>query len=475
MSTQAPPLRFGTDGWRDCIAQGFTLANVRRVADAAARHFLNVRHQLPVRNKSRICIAYDNRFLSPESAAETARIFSRYGFEVLMPDCPLPTPVLSFAIVHRKAAGGMMITASHNPFYFNGCKVKTFHGASAGSDETSIIEHHIRPVVVRPENSPKKLVRTDDFMSPYGESLRKKVNSSVMSLFKQTIIVDGMHGPGAHVFGNILNEFAIKNILIRDKRDPLFGSVNPEPIEKNLSMLKKAVRMHSNSIGIAFDGDADRIGMVDERGRFVNSHSIFSLLVLHVIKNKALKGSIIKTVSGTYMVERLAKKYSRSLIETPIGFKHITDQMLKGGVMIGGEESGGIGFAGHIPERDALLSALYMIELIAAEKKPLHRLIDDLQRSVGPSCYDRMDVKIGSIQDKDLFNDNVKTKAAQVFKKDPPLINDHDGVKFIWPDQRWLLLRVSGTEPVLRIYAESSSRKETDKLLALGKQFEYNQ
>ncbi|MFH1380035.1 MAG: phosphoglucomutase/phosphomannomutase family protein [bacterium] len=469
-------IKFGTDGWRAVISDTFTFDNLKKAARATARYFRDKEYiKISVKNKKLLLVGYDNRFHSETFAGIVAEIFAQQGFRVLWSEKSLPTPVLSHAVIARKALGGVMITASHNPAVYNGFKVKMHYGAAAPAGETAVIESYIDTTSSETPSPVRAKITRTSFLDEYVKDVKALVNLRCFSRLPVSLIIDPIHGSGSGLLEHILNKTHITIQSIRNSRDPLFGGVIPEPIEKNIQELIRQVKKADRTIGIAFDGDADRIGLIDEKGNFVNSHQIFALLIWHLIEHKGASGRIIKTISGSFMANRLAKIFGREIVETPIGFKHITEHMLFGDVMIGGEESGGIGFKGHIPERDALLTAMYILEMMAQTGKQLHVLIKDLNAKACPSFYDRIDVNLQEIIDKQIFIKQVKKQIPAVFNIKPKRIQDYDGIKCTWKDDSWILLRISGTEPVLRIYAESSSSKTTQKLLACGKQFQYNQ
>lgn len=469
-------IRFGTDGWRAVMCDEFTFGNVRKVAHATAMYFKGSREETSaLRNRSELLVGYDNRFHSEHFAEETARVFAAHGFKVLLSEQAIPTPVLSHAVVRHRAMGGVMITASHNPYMFNGFKVKMHYGASAPREETKKIELLLSDESIQYSNASKARIVTSSFVPAYQKRLHRLVDIQKIKRMNISMVIDPIYGSASGVLENILKGSRMKIFSLRSNRDPLFGGVNPEPIKSNLEILIRHVLKNKCNIGIAFDGDGDRIGLVDEKGNFVNAHQIFSLLLWHCAEHKKMHGKVVKTISSTYMVNRLASAFGSEVIETPIGFKYITEQMLCGDVMIGGEESGGIGFSGHIPERDAVLSALYILEMMALTGKGIGELTKALARKAGPSSYDRVDVHLPGFLEKKYFITCVKRQYKRMFSEKPREIKDYDGIKFIWDDDSWLLLRISGTEPVLRIYAESGSKAKTQKLLALGKQFQYNQ
>ncbi|MDD5259372.1 MAG: phosphoglucomutase/phosphomannomutase family protein [bacterium] len=467
MSTE---IKFGTDGWRGIIARDFTFNNVRLVTQSISDY---LKKQSAVSGqRSAVIVGYDCRFLSREYANAVAAVLSGNGFKVLLSLESVPTPAVSYNVVNIKAAGAIIITASHNPYEFNGLKFKTRQGASAHPEVTRLFEQSLAQAqICQAQGNIKKI----DLTKSYLKQLVSMVDIKKIRRRKMRIVIDPLFGAGQGCLEELLTGGSLKIHSINSVNDPLFGGIHPEPIASNLGPLITAVKCVKADIGIALDGDADRIGLIDSQGIFVNSHQIFSLLLLHLIKNKGKKGAVVKTISGTYLIERICREYNLKLYETPIGFKYIGDIMLKEKVLIGGEESGGIGFSGHIPERDGILSALYMLELMAITGQNLVSLKKELFTEFGLSCYDRIDLKLGHTQhhhiDKKEFSRQIAgfTSSLPMVKE----VKDYDGVKVIFEDDRWLLLRPSGTEPVVRIYAEANNQSKVKKLIDLGQKLVY--
>jgi alpha-D-glucose phosphate-specific phosphoglucomutase len=463
-------IKFGTDGWRGIIARDFTFNNVRLVTQSIC-DYLN---KLVTRNPqpATVLVGYDSRFLSREYAATAAEVLSGNGFQVLLSAQEVPTPAVSYNVVTKKTVGAIIITASHNPYEFNGLKFKTSQGASASPEVTRLFERSLRQTAIRQD---QRNIKNVDLKKVYLNHLKTMVDIKKIRQRNMKIVIDPLFGAGQGCLEELLTGSSLKLTSINSDRDPLFGGIHPEPIAANLGALIAAVKHKKADIGIALDGDADRIGLVDSQGVFVNSHQIFSLLLLHLIRNKKKKGSVVKTISGTYLIERICRKYKLKLYETPIGFKYIGDIMLKEKVLIGGEESGGIGFNGHIPERDAILSALYMLEMMAVTGQSLAALKKKLFVEFGLSCYDRIDLKLGHTHhhhiDKKEFSKQIAAFSSSLSAVKE--IKDHDGVKIIFEDCSWLLLRPSGTEPVVRIYAEADNRSKVKKLIDLGRKLVY--
>lgn len=460
-------IKFGTDGWRGIIARDFTFQNVRTVTQAICDYLLSTTNYQP----STILVGYDCRFLSREFAQASAAVLQGNGFKVLLADNPVPTPVVSFNVVKRKASGAIVITASHNPYQFNGLKVKSSEGASASPEVTREFEKRIKAAQVR---YTVDQVQEMNFDQAYFSHISDLVDMSVVKKKKIRVCIDPLFGTARGYLEALLKHTSLHIVSDNNWRDPLFGGLNPEPIAHNMSSLMQAVKKEKAAIGIALDGDADRVGMVDSQGVFVNSHQIFSLLLLHLIKNKKQKGTVVKTISGTYLIEKICRKYDLTLRETSIGFKYIGDLMLKEDVLIGGEESGGIGFRGHIPERDGILSALYMLELMAFSGKDLAHLRDEMFNEFGTSCYDRVDLALSAPLNKNEFTGQMKTEIAHSsLSQEVSAFKDYDGLKTILSDGSWLLLRPSGTEPMVRIYAESDRKTKVKKLIDLGYKLVY--
>lgn len=453
-------IKFGTDGWRATIADGFTFQNVKRVSQAACDVIRKT-------SKSRLLlIGYDRRFFSDRFAATAAEVASSNGFRVELSEEPISSPTLSFQVRHKKAAVGFMITASHNPYPFNGFKLKGAHGGSVNEIITKEIEDRVDANEIQQGDEKWKHA---DFASGYLSNLKKLVRWPNFSAIPGPVVFDAMHGPGGDLFQRLSGKE--KNLVfIRSHTDPLFGGTNPEPIERNLSELKQRVVAEKAAIGIAVDGDADRIGVVDEKGRYLPPHTVMPLLLLHLIENKKLKGKVVQTVSMGYTNERIAKEFNMPFEEVAVGFKYIANIMGNEKVLLGGEESGGYGVGLWSPERDGLLCALLLLELLAKAKKPLSVLVSDMQKRFGQSHFERVDFPVKFSVDKTawityLASTLGPTLAGMPIKK----INTIDGLKIVLEDDSWFLLRPSGTEPLIRTYSEATSADAVKKLLQEAK------
>ena len=449
-------IKFGTDGWRSVIADGFTFANVRRVAQAAC----DVARQT---SRSRlIVVGWDNRFFSDRYADVAAAVAAGNGFRAERSSAPLTSPALAHEVHRRKAALGFMITASHNPAIFNGFKLKGAHGGSVDESVTRLVEGRLDAGDLRQDPSRIKSV---DFIKPYVAALKRRVSSAVLRRLSSTVVFDAMHGTGGAIFQSVVT--GAKNVrFIRIDRDPLFGGKAPEPIEANLGPLRDEVLRSRAGIGIAVDGDGDRIGVIDEKGRYLPPHTVMPLILLHLIEGRRLKGKVVQTVSMGFLPGRIAARHKLPFEEVAVGFKHIAKRMGEEKVLLGGEESGGYGVGLWSPERDGLLCALLLLEMLAVRKRPLSAIVDDLYRDYGVSHFKRVDFGLKDGLDKEAWTNRIaglvsKTIAGQPVKN----VITMDGVKVVVEDDSWLLMRPSGTEPLLRTYSEGTSVKTVDELL----------
>ncbi len=466
-------IKFGTDGWRGVISRDFTFENVRWVTQAIVDYLISVNI-----NHKGLIVGYDRRFMSRQYAEEVASVAAANGLTVYISDGFAPTPAISWAVKEKGVGGGIIVTASHNPPEYNGIKFKESFGGSAPPETTVIVEKLLRdrqqkgdaPLFIPYEEGVKKdLIVSFEPMKGYMKKLKSFINLEKIRDSGIRVAVDPMHGAGAGCISRILGDLGIEVKEIRAIENPVFGGGNPEPIDHNLGELMALVKEEGYDVGLATDGDADRIGAVDGRGEFFNSHKILTLLLKHMIEERGETGNVVKAVSSTRMIDILAEKYGISAIETPIGFKHICKKMLEGGVLVGGEESGGIGISSYLPERDGILIALILVEIMAVNGKGLEGVLDELFEEIGIFCYDRIDLGIAG---EEMLG--VREKMARI---EPKLITGikvdkisrMDGTKFFLADGSWLLLRASGTEPLLRIYAESSSKENVDALLNEGK------
>ena len=466
---------FGTDGWRAVIADTFTFSNLRLIAQAVA-DAIN-RQQAGGRQPS-VIVGYDTRFLSDRFAVETARVLAANNIVTWLTRSDAPTPAISFNVRHRGADAGIVITASHNPPRYNGFKLKAAYGGSATADQCALVEEELRRLE-RKGRGPNLmdyqqaldagLIRRFDPGWDYYSHLGELVNLDEISERELTVVADAMWGAGRGALSAILSRTRSHVSEVRAVLNPGFGGIHPEPIARYLNELVAAVQRVHADVGLATDGDADRIGAIDAQGNFVDPHTIFALTLRHLVEKRGQRGAVVKTVSTTFMVNKLAEKYDLPLHETPVGFNHIADLMMNHDVLIGGEESGGISIRGHIPEGDGILMGLLLLEIMAQTRAPLHEIIADLQASFGPAHYARIDATLArQLPKKQIVQMLADSAPAQLNGEAVARVDTLDGIKFYLADDSWLLIRPSGTEPVLRIYAEARSAAAVSALLAAG-------
>ena len=474
-------ISFGTDGWRGIIADDFTFENVRIVSQAVCDYVTSISSPLRGEDKGEgaiptIIIGYDTRFLSDKFAREAACVAAGNGIKVLLTDSFAPTPTVSYAVVDHKTDGAIMFTASHNPYRYNGLKFKAPYGGSATPGITAEIEHHLEKNV-RAKKKPtvmdfdkavtRSVIQFFDPKEPYLQELARLVDVKLLNNSATTVVVDPMYGSGQDYLSGFLKDAGCNVKEIHGRRDPYFGGVNPEPFLPNLDELKETVT-GQYSLGLALDGDADRIGAIDKSGEFINSHMIFSLLLKYLYEEKGLSGDVVKTVSTTSMIDKLAASYGLTLIETPIGFKYICDKMLEGDVLIGGEESGGIGIKNHIPERDGMLMGALLVEMMNFYGKTLLELWNELQATFGRFCLDRIDIEVDGAAREKVLAFLSAWQPKEIAGSAVTSVNSSDGYKYYLANGAWLMVRSSGTEAVVRIYVEADKKQLVRELLTKG-------
>ena len=463
-------IKFGTDGWRAVISDEFTFENVRIVAQAISDY---LKDEYKKEKKIRTIVGYDPRFMSEKYAEVVAKNFVTNGIDVIVTNRPSPTPAVVYAIKNKKLNGGVMITASHNPPYYNGIKYKAFYAGSADPEITAKIEKKLH------KNEPKrmtttkflksKLSRYENVCPAHLRFLSSYLNWKVLRKSKFKVLVDVMHGAADNFIEKLLSKTNNKVVTIRGERDVYFGGVNPEPVAKNLKPLLKEIKQGGFDIGIATDGDVDRIAIAGPNGKLLTGHKVIALLLLHLLEDRKMKGEVVQTICGTVLIDKICEKYGLKMHETPVGFKYICDLMRFRDILIGGEEAGGIGYKNYIPERDGILSGLLVLEMMAYRNQKLPRILKDIEKEYGSFHYRRIDAR---------YPDKLKRKLMQSLKSNPPGkilgkkvvdVKTYDGVKLIREDKSWLLLRLSGTEPILRIYAEAGTDKTALEMLEIGK------
>ncbi len=479
------PIHFGTDGWRAVISDTFTFHNLRLVTQAiadavASAEWLNGAPNGPPPDPHRMVVGFDTRFLSDRYAVEVARVLAANGYKVYLTSADVPTPVVSFAVRHLGAIAGIMITASHNAPRYNGVKLKAAYGGSASREQCRRVEVYLNDNEARgrgpnlmdyDQARQAGLIERFNPTPAYYDHLRQLIDFDAIAENPLHVVVDSMYGSGRGQIKGILQGTGCEVVEIRGEMNPGFGGIHPEPIERYLGALAGAIAAGRGQLGIATDGDADRIGAMDGRGRFVDPHRILSLALRYLVETRGWRGKVIKTVSTTQMINRLAAKYDLQVEETPVGFNYIADWMLKDDVLIGGEESGGMSFRGHIPEGDGILMGLLLLEMSAKTGATLHELVEQLLKEAGPACYARQDLRLSHPVAKEKLIDRLAQEA-------PPAIGDlvlkevstKDGVKYLLQDDCWLLIRPSGTEPVLRVYGEARSEEQLEQIMAYGEE-----
>jgi phosphomannomutase len=457
-------IKFGTDGWRAIIARDFTFANVERVAQAYADYLSQSSRVTPF-----VVVGFDRRFLSENFAQRAAEVMTGNGFRIALFTEAQPTPLISWAVKDLRATGGIMITASHNPANFNGFKIKAPWGGSASPETTSIVEQLVD------QTPPKRQVFTEqaaELLEPsikrYREQIAAYVDLERISSTEARTIVDPMHGSGGLWVESFIKGGKLQVETIRANRDPLFGGVHPEPIDQNLGMLKKRVVETSALVGLATDGDADRVGAVDETGRTLTMHDVVPMLLLHLSRTRKMSGAVVVTVSQSVLTKRIANAFGLKIHETPIGFKYIADLMLKEDILLGAEESGGIGVKGHIPERDGVLNSLLFLEAIVSAGKLPSEMLRDLHREFGEFYFGRHDLHMPVSRGQALVTRLAENTPDSLAGETITDVQTLDGAKLIFGDESWMLFRQSGTEPMLRVYAEATSVEKMMSLLDAG-------
>lgn len=477
-------IHFGTDGWRGVISDTFTFHNLRlvtqAVADAvASEEWLNGSVIDSDPDPKSMVVGFDTRFLSDRYAAEAARVLAANGYHVHLTSADVPTPAISLVVREFGAIAGLMITASHNAPRYNGIKLKAAYGGAAVPEQCRRVEVYLNDNEARgrgPNLMDYDQARQADLISRfnptpvYFDHLRSLIDMEAIAENPPRIVVDSMYGSGRGQIRGLLQGTGCEVFEVRGEMNPGFGGIHPEPIERYLGALAGAIAAGHGDLGLATDGDADRLGAMDGRGQFVDPHRIMALALKYLVEERGWSGKVVKTVSTTRMINRLADQYGLEVVETPVGFNHIAEWMLRDHVLIGGEESGGMSFRGHIPEGDGVLMGLLLIEMVAKSGRPLSELVDEVLEQAGPSHYARLDHRLARPITKSLMVQRLTDQApATINGTQVALVEAKDGVKYLLNDDSWLLIRPSGTEPVLRIYAEGASPDIVQGLLEYGR------
>ncbi len=448
-------IKFGTDGWRGVIGANFTFDNLKILSQAVA-DFLGA--------GKTVAVGFDTRFLSDKFADTTANILKNNGINVLLSDRAIPTPALSFVVKSRGLDLGVMITASHNPAEYNGFKIKTPSGGAAGSELTTKVEELLGKTAVKLEaENPGKLSK-QDFVTEYVKFIRSYIDLKKIKNKKFRIIVDAMHGSGDSFIELILKGSDIRVEFLRNTINPSFGGIRPEPLEENLLELRTRMKKEKFDLGLALDGDADRIAAVASGGVFIHPQKILGLLALHLNQDRRWSGGIVKTIVGSTMMDRIADFLKVKLYETPVGFKYISNLMTTQDIVAGGEEAGGMGVKGYIPERDGTVAGLLLLEMMVYRNKDILKILNEMEKQFGRFYYLREDLHL-----KDRVELNKDAMPKELLGSKVIQIKDYDGLKLICEDESWLMFRASGTEPIMRLYAEAKNLTRSKKLLLLGK------
>ncbi|MDD4279865.1 MAG: phosphoglucomutase/phosphomannomutase family protein [Candidatus Sumerlaeales bacterium] len=487
MSMKLP--RFGTDGWRALIAEDFTFDNVRYIAAAMVAHAKDFARLCATASSKEgavdlkmttsdvlnptIAVGYDTRFLSPQFARALSEQAAKCGAKVLLSRAPCPTPALSFSVKHLGLPGGIMITASHNPPTYNGVKFKSYYGGSAMVEETRAIEAHLHRIAEMDEipTSAGGSVTEVDFLPEYYANLEKFVDVDILRRFKGRVIFNPMFGAGCNTVDAFLRKLGVDVLTLNGKPDPMFGGKSgPEPVAMNMSEHIEAMKSDAGAVlGLATDGDADRFGVLDEDGEFVQLHDLMPLLFRYLVRTRGYSGDVVRTTSMADTIDKVAGKLGRTVYEVPVGFKNVCEVMLKKDILIGGEESGGFGYKNHVPERDGVLSCLLAAEMMASTGKSMKEAVAELRAEFGPFAYDRIG-KHASDMDKlrANFAGLRANPPSEVVGIKVARVNLIDGVKFYLEDGSWMLMRLSDTEPLGRVYVGSGTREQVATVLGAG-------
>jgi len=449
-------IKFGTDGWRAIIADTYTFSNLKIVSQAVSDY---------LGPGKKIAIGFDTRFMSGCFAKVVAGVLAGNGTEVILSDRPIPTPALSFAVKNKKLDLGVMITASHNPAEYNGFKIKNSSGGAADAEVTKKVESLLGKTPLKDNTNPLAQIKKEDLTKDYIKFIRAYIDLKKIKHKKFRILVDAMYGSGGSLIAEVLKGTSITIDFMRNTINPSFGGGRPEPVEDNLKELKERVKKGKYDLGIALDGDADRIAAVAAGGVFIHPQKILGLLALHLNQDRHWSGGIVKTVCGTAMIDNIAKFLKVKLYETPVGFKYISNLMESEDIVAGGEEAGGMGVKNYIPERDGSMAGLLLLEMMVYRKKNILKILNEAEKQFGKYYYVREDLHL-----EKRVEPSKKHLPDELLGRKVVKINDSDGIKLICEDGSWLMFRGSGTEPIMRLYAEAQNLSRSKKLLEIGKQ-----
>ncbi len=473
VATAPTSIKFGTDGWRGLIAADFTFDNVRRCAQAVATYLLK-----QGTSQQGIIIGYDTRFASEDFAAACAEVLAANGIPTFLCTRATPTPVISYSVLTGKRAGAIIITASHNPGRWNGFKVKSPLGTSAPTDMIARLEGYIGQISYPEQVKSMPLekgissgiISKVDLAPDYMVQVSRLVDLKAIRDAGLSIVIDSMFGAGAGYFKTLLDGGSTRALEIDKERNPLFpGIERPEPIDVNLKKLCAAVKRRKAHVGLATDGDADRVGVVDDKGNYLTPLQVFALLALYLLEVRGMKGALVRTVTSSTMIDKLGGLFRVPVYETPVGFKYVAPEMLAHDAIMGGEESGGYGFRGHVLERDGILAGAYFLDLMVKTGKSPSQLVDYLYSKVGPHYYRRLDLEFAPEARQEVVQRVAQSQPDRLAGTTVARSDRKDGFRYILADESWLLIRFSGTEPVLRIYAEAGKIEQVQALLETGR------
>ena len=461
-------IAFGTSGWRAVIADEFTFANVRLVALAIARYL-----KAQGLEDRKVVVGYDTRFMSDLFAQQAGAVITHEGIPVIYSKRDVPTPVIAFTTIDRKAAGAINITASHNPYQYNGLKFSPNTGAPAPPAVTQAIEEEIHKLQsqhlqLAPAEPIESLFQEDDFAPAYIQDIGAKIDLSTLAASPQKVAYNPLWGTGRGYVDRVLREAGWRVDVIHGELNPLFGGGRPEPSEEEMSDFIEMVREGNYLLGLATDGDADRFGIVDKGGAFISANHVLALVFRYLIEEKGLRGGVARSVATTHLLDRLAHHFDRPVYETPVGFKFVGQYILEDKVALGGEESAGLSIRGHVPEKDGILACLLVAEMVAKTGASLGELLEDLFRLVGPLYSKRVNIPLTPTL-KEHLHERLKAHPETLAGKKVEDVITIDGTKFLLEDGSWLLFRPSGTEPLVRLYVEAESPKLLDVLVEEGK------
>lgn len=462
-------IKFGTDGWRGVIGDNFTFKNVQIIGQAIA-HWINNDLKMRANGKKVVAIGYDTRFLSKEFAEIVSTVLAANNIYVYLSDAAIPTPALSYGVTTLDGNCGVMITASHNPAKFNGVKIKTEQGGGAGRDITDKVEAYLEKSPVKILDI-KEAVATNrviyhDFKAAYLKFMRNYLDLKKIKNAKFKVLTDAMHGSGNGLMAHVIKGTKIDLTIMRADVNPSFDGGKPEPVVEFLGEILSRLKKEKFDLGLVLDGDADRIAAVAPGGEFIHPQKILGLLVLHLARNRGRTGGVVKTICGTTMIDNICKKLGLTLHETPVGFKYISDLMVNERIIAGGEEAGGMGVQDYIPERDGTLAGLLLVEMMVYQKKNIKEIVREMEKEFGRFYYERADLKLGDGE----FNVARIRALKELMGKKIVDVKDFDGIKMICEDDSWLMLRPSGTEPLVRAYSESKDPKRAKQLIEIGKE-----